>query len=79
MGYQHITVESVAGALGAEVSGVDLREPIGDTVYDEIHSAWMEHQVLFLRDQDLTYHHHKRFARHFGALHVHPVLQQLKD
>ena len=37
----------------------------------------MEHQVLFLRGQHITRDQHKEFARRFGDLHVHPVLQQL--
>jgi taurine dioxygenase len=39
----------------------------------------MEHQVLFLRDQDVTREQHKAFGRRFGPLHVHPFLQPLRD
>ncbi len=79
MEYQHITVEPVAGALGAEVSGVDLAAPLDPAREKELRHAWLEHQVLFLRDQDVTVEQHKAFARHFGDLHIHPVLQQLRD
>ena len=79
MTYERIQVEPVAGALGAEVSGVDLSQPLDDGTLREIHDAWMRHQVLFYRDQDITIDQHKAFARHFGELHVHPVLQQMKD
>lgn len=79
MDYQHITVEPVAGALGAEISGIDLATPLDPPREKELRHAWLAHQVLFLRDQDVTIDQHKAFARNFGELHVHPVLQQLRD
>lgn len=77
--YERIQVEPIAGALGAEVSGVDLRKPLEPETITEIRRAWLEHQVLFYRDQPLTVDEHKAFARRFGELHVHPVLQQMAD
>ncbi len=74
-----IQATRLAAALGAEVSGIDLREPLDEPTRKELHEAWMEHQVLFFRDQDLSLDQHKDFARNFGELHVHPVLQPLKD
>jgi len=72
-------VAPIAGALGAEVSGIDLREPLSPTLAKELHEAWMQHQVLFFRDQDITVDQQKAFARNFGELHIHPVIQQMKD
>ena len=74
---RRIEVRRLAGALGAEISGIDLREPLDDPTQKEIHDAWMEHQVLFLRGQRITRQQHKDFARRFGDLHVHAVLQPL--
>lgn len=74
-----IEVEPVAGALGAEVRGVDLRQPLGDASRRALEDAWMRHQVLFFRDQPLSVEQHKAFARSFGELHVHPVLQPMAD
>jgi taurine dioxygenase len=78
MGYQHIRVEPIAAALGAEVSGVDLAPPLTDTTHAEIHAALMQHQVLFFRNQVISAQQHKDFARRFGDLHVHPVLPSLR-
>jgi taurine dioxygenase len=77
--YARIRVEPIAGALGAEVSGIDLRKPLQADAIAEIRRAWLEHQVLFFRNQPLTVDEHKAFARRFGELHVHPVLQQMAD
>jgi taurine dioxygenase len=72
-----ISVQPIAGALGAEVSGVDLAD-LGDDVFAELHAAFLRHQVLFFRDQDLTREQHKAFGRRFGRLHVHPFLRPLE-
>jgi len=74
-----LRVERLAGALGAEIQGIDLRRPLDAATKSALHDAWMEHQVLFFRDQSITVDQHKAFARNFGELHVHPVLQQMAD
>jgi len=73
------TLERLAGSLGAEVSGLDLARPLDATTRQALHDAWMEHQVLFFREQAISIDEHKAFARNFGELHVHPVLQQMAD
>jgi taurine dioxygenase len=73
MAYRRINVTPIAGALGAEVSGVDLTE-LDDATFAEIHAAWLEHQVLFFRDQDLAPEQHKAFGARLGSLHVHPYI-----
>ena len=49
-----LTIRRVAGALGAEISGVDLSQDLPDGVVAEIRAALVEHQVIFFRDQDLS-------------------------
>ena len=49
-----LTVKRVAGALGAEIHGVDLREDPSGAVADGIRQALLEHLVVFFRDQELT-------------------------
>jgi taurine dioxygenase len=74
-----LQVERLAGALGAEVHGVDLARPLDPSTQQALNEAWTQHQVLFFRDQAITVEQHKAFARNFGELHVHPVLQQMAD
>src|SRR5262245_55885233 len=78
MTYQRIAVSPLAGALGAEISNVNLGN-LDDALFAEIRTALLEHQVIFFRDQEVTRDQHKAFGRRFGALHVHPFLQPLKD
>ncbi|MDF1730854.1 MAG: taurine dioxygenase [Minwuia sp.] len=79
MGYERINVKPIAGALGAEIEGVNMAEPMGNQVFQEVHDALMEHQVIFLRDQHVTPGEHVAFARQFGTLHVHPYAPSLAD
>jgi taurine dioxygenase len=72
MTYQRIDVKPVAGACGAEVTGVDLSQSLDNETFAEIHQAFLDHQVLFFRDQNLTEDEHKAFGRRFGDLNIHP-------
>jgi taurine dioxygenase len=76
--WQHIKVNPIAGALGAEVDGVRLTQ-LGDAPFAELRAALLEYQVLFFRDQNITRDEQKAFARRFGTLHIHPYEQQLKN
>ena len=71
--FNRIQVEPLTGSIGAEVSGVDLRDVDDDTLA-EINQAWLDHKVLFFRDQDLGVEEHKAFAQRFGPLYVHPYV-----
>jgi len=70
--YETIQVQPVTPRVGAEISGVDLARPTNQQM-EEIHAAFLAHQVLFFRDQKLDFDSQKRFGRHFGELHVHPA------
>jgi len=72
MAYAHIEVKPISGSCGAEIYGVDLSQPVGNAAFSEIHDAFVEHQVVFFRDQNLTEDQHKDFGRRFGTLNIHP-------
>jgi taurine dioxygenase len=61
-------VEKLAPALGAEVSGVDLSQPIAPQLCAQIRAAWLEHMVLRFRGQKLTDPQLLAFSRNFGEL-----------
>ncbi len=69
--YDRIRVEPITGSIGAEVTGVDLRE-LDDDLIAELDDAWLAHKVLFFRDQDLTQTQHIAYGASFGELEVHP-------
>jgi len=54
--------------FGVEVSGVDLREPLSDTVFTQIHDAFERHALVILRGQQIDDAQQIAFSRRFGAL-----------
>jgi len=73
-----ITVSPIAGALGAEIAGVDLAR-LDDATFQDIHQAFVDHQVIFFRDQDITPEQQIAFAKRFGGMHHHPFMQGMDD
>ena len=67
-----IEVRPIAGALGAEVHGVDLAEELDEGDVGEIRQALLDHCVIFFRDQRLDAERQKALARRFGRIFVHP-------
>jgi taurine dioxygenase len=61
-----------APGLGAEVTGVDLRA-IESADFTIIHRAWIDHQVLLFRGQNLTDHDLIAFSLRFGDLDHAPI------
>ena len=73
-----LTIRRVSGALGAELSGVDLSQDLPDGVIAEIRAALVEHQVIFFRDQDLSPARQVAFGRRFGPLNIHPYVRGME-
>jgi taurine dioxygenase len=63
-----VSIRPSGAALGADVEGIDLSQPISHTDFGTIHRAWMDHLVLRFRGQRLTDADLVRFSRMFGAL-----------
>ncbi|SJZ53453.1 taurine dioxygenase [Enhydrobacter aerosaccus] len=77
--YQHIEVRPVAGALGAEIFGVDMARDLEDEVVGEVRQALLDHLVIFLRDQKVTPQQQLAFARRFGEPVEYPQLKGLPE
>jgi taurine dioxygenase len=69
-------VERLGVKLGAEISGVDLREPLPPATLHAFEAALIEYKVIMLRDQHLTTAQHVALSRQFGDLEVHPMRPQ---
>ncbi len=76
--YNRIRVEPLTGSIGAEISGVDLRD-FDDEIIAELSQAWLDHKVLFFRDQDLTHEQHLAYGRALGELEIHPFSDHVDD
>lgn len=53
MSYSHINVTPITGGFGAEITGVNLGEPITADALSEVKAAWHAHGVVFFPGQDL--------------------------
>ena len=58
--------------IGAELLGIDLRNPLTDGARDAIKAAILKYKVVFFRDQDVSADQHEIFASRFGPLYTHP-------
>ena len=67
-----LVVRPLEPAIGAEIAGLDLRQPISDAIRDEIKATLLKYKVVFFRDQDITTEQHAAFAARFGKLYTHP-------
>ena len=66
-------VSRVAGALGAEVTDIDVSASLVDGSIEVIRDLLNEHEVLFFRDQRIVPTEHRDMARLFGPLQTHPA------
>lgn len=64
-------ITRLCDALGAEVTGVDLAA-LDDAVFDAIHAAFLEHQLLVFRGQSLAPDAQVAFSRRFGPIESRP-------
>ena len=74
-----IHLRPLSNALGAEVTGVDVGQPVDGETFEEIYAAWLQHNILLFRGQNITIPQQIAFATQFGtlelpgaAINVHP-------
>ncbi|WP_212626049.1 taurine dioxygenase [Pseudomonas sp. PP3] len=75
----NLTIVPLSSALGAQISGVDVSQPLNLEQRDTIEQALLKHQVLFFRDQPITPQQQARFAANFGDLHIHPIYPNVPE
>jgi taurine dioxygenase len=74
-----VDVRPIAGALGAEILGVNIADDLDAPTIAEIRDALNQYCVVFFRDQELDAERHKAFARRFGDIFIHPNYQGVGD
>lgn len=79
MSFRTIEVRPIAGSLGAEIHGVDLSRELDQETFAEIHRAFLEHLVIFFRDQHLTVEQQIGFARRFGPPMIDPFIKSAAE
>ena len=76
--YQHVEVAPSSGALGAEISGVDVAH-LSEAEFAEVRDVLRDFGVIFFRDQNLTPQGHIDFARRWGGINVNRFFASVDD
>ncbi len=71
-----IELTPTSGALGVEIHGLDLSEPLTPTAVSEIKSALAQHGVVFFRDQKITPEQHIAFAEKIATININRFFKQ---
>lgn len=77
--YRRLEAHKIAGALGAEIEGVDLSQTLDDEALGEVRSALLDNCVIFFRNQSLTPVQQLSFARRWGEIHFHPFMEGMPE
>lgn len=70
-------VKKIAGALGAEISGIDLSRGMSNDLSREVRQVLLDHQVIFLKKQDLSPQQFLDFAKAMGVPVEYPFVKGL--
>jgi taurine dioxygenase len=68
-----ITVTPITKHIAADITGIDLAQPVSAAQFAQIHDAWMQHQVLRFRGQNMTKEQLHGFSHLFGELDKAPI------
>ncbi len=72
-----LDIRPLSGAIGAEISGIDLSRPLDGEMLAAIRRAWLDHLVIFFRDQALPPEALLDFARAIGVPVEYPFVNGL--
>ncbi len=70
-----ITVKPLGGSLGAEITGVDLRDSLDEATVETLHQAFLDYQAVFFPDQEIGVKEMSDYVSRFGEPLVHPYLK----
>ena len=74
-----LTLTPLSAALGAQIEGVDLTQPLSIEQREAIEQALLTHHVIFFRNQTINPQQQARFAANFGDLHIHPIYPNIPE
>ena len=74
-----LEIAPYSGALGAEIFGVDVSQELSNSAATAIRQAFLDHKVIFFRDQTLSPPAQRRFATLFGEPEIYPFIKGFDD
>jgi taurine dioxygenase len=76
---ERFEVRRLSGALGAEITGVDVADALDDATLAALRRAIVDHGVVVVRDQKLSREAQLAFARRLGKPEVHPIANGMAE
>ncbi len=77
--YETIEVKPLSGSMGAEVIGVDWAKPLTNQQRADVHKAFLDHLMIYFRNQSITPRQQVDVARQFGKPAIYPFLKGLEE
>lgn len=74
-----VHIEQLGANIGADIGGVDLTQALSRSDFKTVRDAFVEHEVLVFRNQNLTQTQYIDFVAQFGELTVHPFATSLPE
>ena len=72
-------IRKIAGALGAEISGIDLAAGVSAELAAAVRQVLLDHQVIFMRNQQLSPAQFLEFGSRMGEPVEYPLVKGLDD
>jgi taurine dioxygenase len=66
-----VEIRRMGPQIGVEVTGVDVKT-LDEASFAPIYRAWLDCNILVVRDQELELRDFLRYSRHFGPVVPHP-------
>ncbi len=70
---RRLKTRRLSGALGAEILGIDLSQPLDDPTFAEIHDVFLDNVVIVFPGQTITPAQQAAFMARFGRVEPHPL------
>ena len=77
--YNNIKIKKVSGALGAIIENIQLDKNLDGNTLNEIYDAFLEHQVIFFRDQNLNPASLLSFSKKISTPIMYPFIKGLES
>jgi taurine dioxygenase len=78
MDTNNLDIRPIAGNIGAEIHGIDLSGEVSDRDIAAIRKIWLDHCVIFFRDQPLPPAKFLEFAKRFGDVVEYPFIKGIE-
>jgi len=74
-----INLVPVVGGIGVEIQDIDLSKDLSDSTFSVIKQAFVNHGLIFFRNQHLTPQEHVKFATRWGPININRFFTKVKD